>query len=503
MRRAWIQLGRFGDIINVLPLLKEEADRGRRHTLILSSPYADLIDGVSYCDVEPLGIHYGAIEQAHDHAKKNYDDVIVSQVYGWSRTTIARETESFLMDSWRMAGKLSRWGKVPLIFDRRRPDREKTLIDRLVRTSRPLILVSCSSYSSPFRFKTDLMRTLQRFFGRDHHILDLDRVRAERFFDLLGLFDRAKCLVSVDTGHLHLAKASGVPVCAFITDTPTTWHGTAPHPNHIARVAYSEYHSRKTEIMEAITSLHTRGSTGNNSSAPEIKTAPVSTRRIFHIWSDYDRSGDSKRRHEFSKKTWETERRRGKWVDCPVRDSELARTSRDVGDPLPMPYIHDLINQADAKAEPDDILLVTNDDISIVEGITEKLMEVTSARAAWAHRWDFRYLGKPKLTQELQAGTWCVGSDLFAFTSAWWRKKRKGFPDMVLGREAWDWVMRDLIKDTGGFEIHVCIYHESHGSFWCTGSNRNENKGNQHNRRLAREWLLKRGKPIRELQHFK
>lgn len=501
MRRAFIQLGRFGDIINVLPLLKEEADHNRRRTLVVAAPYVDILDGVSYCDVKALDLHYSQIEQAIEICKAEFGDVLVSQVYGWSRGGVEKETASFTMESWRMAGKLARWGKLPLIFDRRSQDRETQLREKWLRGGRPTILVSCASFSSPFRYKTELMRTMMRYFGRDHYIVDLDKVRADRFYDLLGLFDMAKCLVSVDTGHLHLAKASSIPVAALITDTPTTWHGTAPHPNQIIRVPYTQFYQRKIEMMEAIKVL--KGSPGNH--IPVVETIPAGngSRRIFHVWSDYPRTGDCKRRHEFAKSTWEAEYRRGRWESCPTAEHELERTSASLGDSRPMPFIHDLINRANDLAHPNDILVITNDDISMVEGITESLLSITTARAAYAHRWDFRVLGRPLKAPQLQSGGWCVGSDLFAFTAGWWRRNKVKFPDMILGREAWDWLMRDLIKDTGGFEIHTCIYHESHPSYWFAGKNRNENLGNRHNRMLAREWLIKRGRPIRELAHFK
>ena len=48
-------------------------------------------------------------------------------------------------------------------------------------------------------------------------------MKAERFYDLLALFERAKCLVTVDTAHLHLAYACPtLPVVAIIGANPRT-----------------------------------------------------------------------------------------------------------------------------------------------------------------------------------------------------------------------------------------------------------------------------------------
>jgi hypothetical protein len=65
---------------------------------------------------------------------------------------------------------------------------------------------------------------------------------------------------------------------------------------------------------------------------------------------------------------------------------------------------------------------------------------------------------------------------------------------MVFGREAWDMVMRNLMKrscgGSGACELHLAIWHEKHKSFW---EHAPRVPGNEHNRRLATQWLARYG----------
>jgi hypothetical protein len=67
------------------------------------------------------------------------------------------------------------------------------------------------------------------------------------------------------------------------------------------------------------------------------------------------------------------------------------------------------------------------------------------------------------------------------------------YPDMVMGREACDMVLRQLIKRTGGVEIPQCIYHEKHPSFWEKVGNKESLPSNRLNRAMAKNWLAENG----------
>jgi hypothetical protein len=96
------------------------------------------------------------------------------------------------------------------------------------------------------------VKRLRREFGKTHQIVNLDRVKAHRVYDMLGLYDHAAALVSIDTVHLHLSRASNVPVFALARDYPTRWHGT-PHQERFAfHCRYGDYPKREDEMMVAL-----------------------------------------------------------------------------------------------------------------------------------------------------------------------------------------------------------------------------------------------------------
>jgi hypothetical protein len=152
-----------------------------------------------------------------------------------------------------------------------------------------------------------------------------------------------------------------------------------------------------------------------------------------------------------------------------------------------------MLDQASETAGENDILVIANADIGVCPGITGEILDAClTFGSCYAQRWDFKRVDRV-LTNEKEAvfGKKYCGADLFAMTKKWWAKRRKLFPDMLLGREAWDMIMRDLIKTTGGTELHSAIYHEQHDSHWLKERGCS---GNEHNKRLASEWLAANGR---------
>ena len=73
-----------------------------------------------------------------------------------------------------------------------------------------------------------------------------------------------------------------------------------------------------------------------------------------------------------------------------------------------------------------------------------------------------------------------VGADLFAFTKGWWLQWGPTFPDLIIGKPNWDWVLRFLMaysvqgpemlrgdqNEIGrAIEMPGIIYHEKHPSY--------------------------------------
>jgi len=246
-----VALGRFGDQTNILPAIPFlEKDFGRI-TLMVAERYAEILQGITYANKDVFSGPFEAINDALSFARKRYKHVLCSQVYGWG-FDINHRTDSFCKESWYRLGLLDKFRTTPLVFDNRNLDIEEMLCKRIPQ-EKPWILLAANGFSSPFSAANILHSEIQAKWGDKYQIVNMADIKAPRFFDLLGLMDRAKLLISIDTGILHLARASKVPVISLITARPSLWHGAIPPENSILSMRYSDFNIHR--IHKAIESL--------------------------------------------------------------------------------------------------------------------------------------------------------------------------------------------------------------------------------------------------------
>lgn len=250
MKTAWIALGANGDILNILPLVWNDYQNGNRPTVVVAEQFASLLDGISYAD---RYVWNGAYTKPADAFRaveetRQFEAIYLPQCYG---TAFDRECNNFCEEAWRLVGLHELWDTLPLVFDRRDTKRETELFRNVLGDPPlvPLLLVSHGGNSSPFAKRQELMELLEPL-REDFQIVDISNIRADRFYDLLGLYERAAGLISTDSGCLHLAQATpALPVIALVTDSPDRWHGSPLRRNHVARITYSEFPFRKGEIL--------------------------------------------------------------------------------------------------------------------------------------------------------------------------------------------------------------------------------------------------------------
>lgn len=444
---------------------------------MISREYESLLDGITYADKFIWQGHYSFFMDAAGLAEKTkrFDRVLIPQCYG---PPAERMTESFCKEAWRLVGKLASWDKLPLVFDNRNPQREAALVEHCFKgATKPVVLISTRGKSSPFPNKVSLLEAIWPLREK-FDFVDLDEVTADKFFDLLALYERAAALIAIDNGLLHLAQATpSLPVIALVTHFPDLWHGTPRRRNHIAYIRYSEFGTRIREIPEALCGL---GMAGNVAS------------RFIHVWSDYERTDRRAiRRHTVAKQTWAAAYERGPWVRCVVDERALSRNATAVGEQKPVPFLKDLLLEAASRARPGDVIVFTNDDTCFAPSLTETIME-TMLRypAMWGARREHVNVIRPLTTEEMMKGYKHCGSDVFAFTLEWWQEHQDDIPDFLISFEAWDMVLKRLILRTGGVEVEDTCYHEMHLPYWHTPQNR-ECTGNLYNRELTRQWLAK------------
>jgi len=208
-----------------------------------------------------------------------------------------------------------------------------------------------------------------------------------------------------------------------------------------------------------------------------------------HCWSQRQHWGNDQRRHDLARASWTREYATEHWLDVPVSNPQISRNAKSaLRDPRALPFVRDLLDIAVRRASARDIIVFTNDDVTFAQGLTATLLCVE--HAAWASRHEFIRLPNLPSCLEILAGRKHCGADLFAMTPAWWCRHRAEFPDMIIGCEAWDLVLRKLMASTGGIELHAAIAHEEHGATW---QGRRSDPSALHNRKLAGDWLAKRG----------
>lgn len=466
-RHCFVQLGRFGDILNILPLM-QHVSKTDKPVLMAHKDFAEVAQDLPYVDVDVWnGGSWSDLSTAVEDAKEKYVKVSVCQIHG-DRHQLQRTTPSFCIESWKQAGFENEFGRHGLFLQERAPLLEFRDV-----------LISCGGTSSPFQFRSELVNLVK---GSELNMLDISDLKAERLSHLLDLYERASILITTDTATLHLAQASDIPVVALIADTPTLWHGSTPKGRCVLSMRYSEFPQRKGEILDAI----------------RVNRRGVDHRTMVHIFQDFDATGETKRRQDLARETWERECR-DVWHPVGVRG--LPRTAHTIGDPRDMYFIKDVIDAGLKGFPPDTRCMFTNTDTCIRDGLTAEIQRLTG-EAYYSHRRDFTRLERPLTVNEIETGTWYAGSDLFVFTVRWWMAHRDEMPDMILGAEGWDKILRTLVKDTGGGEIHLCCYHERHGSIWEREGNRENDPSNKYCRILARDWLRKRGHPVEEMGVF-
>lgn len=269
-------LGRFGDLILLLPAFLELKRRtGLKPIVYVSRHYASVLEGVSYATPEIVNEDwYDGMPAARRMAQAKYGGAIVPawwadpdtatdilldirdagvrilQSHGRQWGVDCSANPDFGTSMWRRAGfTRQEMLTLPLVFDRRSGAREELLYRTHVHdAAKPLLLYNFTGCSSPFGYTPELMRLLQPYRSR-FFMLDLGVLKAARIYDLLGLYDRAAGLLTIDTATAHLAPASRVPAIWF---TVCNWGKSVPRGNCALHVPYDETPRRLTEVSATL-----------------------------------------------------------------------------------------------------------------------------------------------------------------------------------------------------------------------------------------------------------
>jgi hypothetical protein len=238
-----VHLGKYGDIINTLPLACEAAElSGERQPFVVAARYADALDGIPYVEPHVFDGGPGELAGALASAKSRWRRVICPQVHssGWLPE---RRHPSFALDQWDRVdpSSVGRWGSVRLWLGK--PSQ--------YRPEPGVVALASFSESSPFLFWRELEQLI-RDAVPGAQIVRLAEMRLPRVLDFVDIYNRASLLITVDTVHAHLSAASGVPTIVLSADAPSEWHGTPWGPRIFAHCRYSAFASRKAWLARRI-----------------------------------------------------------------------------------------------------------------------------------------------------------------------------------------------------------------------------------------------------------
>lgn len=515
-RVALINLARVGDVVSIIPVAYKLHQEGNIVDFYCHTHFCDILSLCSYINVIPWdGLHRdvsGAIKHAKNTGK--YDEIYPTQVDGNSAQPPVN-TENFILKQWSYAGErfLKNFHKLPLIFDNRNREKEREVLNKWLPDNgdnRPILIYSFTSHSSGFTLSgesrpfynkmiVDYPKFLEEF--KNYRILNigLDGQPSSNGFKLespkylLPLLEKASILLCVDSLPIHLTYATNTPTIVF--SVKNKWYQSEPRQHWITRYTYEEACNKST--MDQITEI-----LGRTSSPKKFITGTLTRdvskqhhRNILHGISWFDAGEPTNNRVLRARATWEARRIEDKYYDlCFIEDSNLGRTAKNIGDIADLPFLHDLFDILAKKAKSDTIIMFTNSDIFITnDALSVIRKKMDDMECCFSFRKDVPRLDRAFTSQELSKINSYAGADLFCFTKKWWKQNKEIFPDLLLGREGFDWVLRRImLNEYPSCEITTpIIYHELHPTQWCKLPFLVNNPGQIWNRNLCRKWAIK------------
>lgn len=473
MKIAVVQLCRFGDHANLLPLAYRWHREGHEIHWVVKEGFTDLLEACSYVNIHsvPFGIR-DVTKAAKFAATLGCDRIAVAQVDG---NPAGRQSRNFCIQNWRNCGceDLYHDPANELVFDRRDAEAERHVISQHIPPgSAPLIGYCLTGHSSPFREAAAFEQWLKACFN-PFRLMPLPMLpRADQ---LLCLIEACDLLITIDTLPLHLSFASKTPVIALSVDEP--WYQSEQRAHWLGRLTYSE----------AVTA------DGQDKIVRLVNSAQA---RVVHVVHEYDAKPEDAERNHRACISWRTlHKADGNWETIFHRLGLLDRNSRDVGDERGLPFVRDVFDFARRNAGAGDIVCWSNTDSNLVPESGSVIRRAVSAHGSCCSARidvdDWRSFARA----DLAGLTPYPGTDLFAFSPAWWDARRDSFsPDLILGYEGWDAIMRTMILESGGIKLDPpIVYHENHEPFWRRRQNIKSNPGQLNNVRLCKAWAKATG----------
>lgn len=502
-----IELGRYGDIINILPLAKHINESYGRPSIMVSQEFASVLEGVSYADAEVVDFGNEYLTRALPIAQKKFEHVIQCQVWGRNYTA-RKETDSYNRESWRIAGFLNEFHNPAWrpVFDRRDTAREGQFCNRITAWKKPVIVANLTrSASSPFPGGQKLMEAVQFFFKDTHEFVDVSQLRLPHIYDLLGVIERAACVVSIDTALLHLTMATTTPLVAIVNPQP--WQGSSLRFPTGQRFTYTEATADPTAVISAIIAA----SQMNRADLAFTPPRCPPERKFFHAVERHPERRDYERvRKEVCWRSWDALYKDGV-VPCHLWEQDYPRTAKSIGEIRNLPFLKDVLALGLKDCGDEDIMFWTNDDNYLHRSLPGILNYycgvwgwVCSQRCEFI---DTKMQENRPLNYYTEGGRMHLGRDLFAATGRWWRDHWDDIPDFIIGCSDFDLALCCLFRLEHGIKTtrqniehnffpaelpRGYISHQYHPPKWADPNYVDKARGQKWNRGLFRAWAAEK-----------
>jgi hypothetical protein len=487
MIRTIIQLARHGDLLSMFPIARRWHRRGDSIQIVVRPEYRGLFDSIRYatplvCDVTANDVA-GALRWCR---AQGLTEPLVTQVDDGKPHPVDR-CRNFIIEQWTRAGYPQDFHRLPLVLDGR--DRQHDLRVGSATVKRPDALAYClEGWSSPCPQAPAIEQWIRRTFANRYPLLNLGKMRMGSLADFHPILMRCRRLITIDTGMLHLSHASRVPTIAL--QRSVAWYQSEPRQHWIERMTYEEAatDAGRKRIRKAVEAEPEFGRFVIDCPAP---------RQIVHVVNPYRGGGGGADADRLSRASmsWQCIQDPGYRL-LEYRLSDGRHSGIVLGDSRQLPFVRDIFDFACRRAGADDIVVYTNADIGLCQDAPILIRDMMAeATCGWSARAAVNLPRNPRTwRRELLDHRMGEGSDLFAFTPAWWRTARGRVPDMVIGAEGWDAVMRWVMRESGGGELFPAVsWHQQHRPFWAEGVIITENPAQKHNRALAAAWAKDNG----------
>ena len=342
--RALIQLGSFGDLVNLMPICKAWYDAGDEVYIVTRREYAPILNSVTYVKAVIVDIPNREPFTAEKFAKDSgcFDEVIVTQVCGNNRRYPIGPA-NWQVGEWVRCGMLDKFHEFPTIFDNRDRDAEREALAAYlpVDDGRPLLAYNFRGASRPYARASEQREWINATFGAEWRIVDLGSLNLANVALLLPFIEAAQVLITVDTATVHLAHATNTAVIVF---QPEDWFARSePRENWIFACTH-ENSIRKSE-REAIVELMDAHYCGQLVRSTMEMTTVYVWHAVEYYWDDKNSAEKSMQMDAY--RSWDRARFEGGGY---FRTIFTEREASAV----------EVIDKAVAEAEPSDAILWTS-----------------------------------------------------------------------------------------------------------------------------------------------